>query len=61
MEHKLKRYNFILTTLQKKNLDDYSEQSGLTLSDIVRRALDEYLERRIQNVSHNTDKSAERI
>lgn len=57
MEH-LKRYNFILTTLQKRRLDEYSEQSGFTLSDIVRRALDEYLERKMQNVSYHTDKPA---
>ncbi|MFQ6041142.1 MAG: ribbon-helix-helix domain-containing protein [Candidatus Poribacteria bacterium] len=66
-EHKLKRYNFILTTLQKAKLDNYSKQSGLSLSDIVRRAIDEYLEgkfdkptpaqRREKNVSHNTHKS----
>ena len=56
-EHKLQRYNFTLTTLQKKRLEIYSNQSGLSLSDIVRRAIDEYLERRIQDVSGNQDKS----
>lgn len=54
MGHELKRYNFILTTLQKEKLGKYSKQTGLSLSDIVRRAIDEYLERRLQPVAHGT-------
>jgi hypothetical protein len=55
-QYKLQRYNFILTTLQKKKLELYSNQSGLSLSDIVRRSIDEYLERRMQHISGNQDK-----
>ncbi len=53
-EHRLKRVNFCITTLQIQKLKAYSSQTGLSLSEIVRRAIDEYLERR-SNVSNDSE------
>jgi len=40
-----KRLNFYLTDNQVKNLQTMSKKSGLTASEILRRAIDEYWER----------------
>jgi hypothetical protein len=37
-----KRLNFYLTDIQVRNLQIMSKTSGLTASEIVRRAIDEY-------------------
>ncbi len=40
-----KRLNFYLTDIQAKRLQVMSKKTGLTASEIVRRAIDEYFER----------------
>jgi len=40
-----KRINFYLTDIQVKRLQVMSKKTGLTSSEIVRRAIDEYWER----------------
>jgi predicted DNA-binding protein len=40
-----KRLNFYLTDIQVKKLQTMSKTSGLTASEILRRAIDEYWER----------------
>lgn len=37
-----KRLNFYLTNIQVKRLQSMSKKSGLTASEILRRAIDEY-------------------
>jgi predicted DNA-binding protein len=39
------RVGFYLTDLQIKNLKKVSKKTGLTVSEIIRRAVDGYLER----------------
>jgi hypothetical protein len=39
------RVGFYLTDLQIKNLKKLSKKTGLTVSEIIRRAIDEYWER----------------
>ena len=58
---KLKQKHIYLTVVQEQKLKEYSNQTGgLSVSEIIRRAIDEYLERRLQNVSHYSDKSTEK-
>jgi predicted DNA-binding protein len=40
-----KRRNFYLTDVEVKRLSEMSKKTGLTASEIVRRAIDEYWER----------------
>jgi predicted DNA-binding protein len=40
-----KRMNFYLTNVEVKRLNQISKKTGLTASEIVRRAIDEYWER----------------
>jgi predicted DNA-binding protein len=40
-----KRMNFYLTDIEVKRLNKMSKKTGLTASEIVRRAIDEYWER----------------
>jgi hypothetical protein len=40
-----KRLNFYLTDIQVKRLSLMSNKSGLTASEIIRRAIDDYWER----------------
>ena len=39
------RVGFYLTDLQIKNLKKLSRKTGLTVSEIIRRAIDEHLEK----------------
>jgi predicted DNA-binding protein len=40
-----KRLNFYLTDIQVKRLSFMSKKTGLTASEVLRRAIDEYWER----------------
>ena len=40
-----KRMNFYLTDVQVKRLQAMSKKTGLTASEVIRRAIDEYWER----------------
>jgi predicted DNA-binding protein len=40
-----KRMNFYLTEIQVKRLQVMSKKTGLTASEVLRRAIDEYWER----------------
>ena len=40
-----KRMNFYLTDIQVKRLQVMSKKTGLTASEVLRRAIDEYWER----------------
>ena len=40
-----KRMNFYLTDVEVKRLNEMAKKTGLTASEIVRRAIDEYWER----------------
>ncbi len=40
-----KRINFYLTEVEVKRLNEMSKKTGLTASEIVRRAIDEYWEK----------------
>ena len=40
-----KRLNFYLTDIQVKRLQTMSKKTGLTASEILRRAIDEYWEK----------------
>ena len=40
-----KRMNFYLTDVEVKRLGEMSKKTGLTASEILRRAIDEYWER----------------
>ncbi len=56
MKHTLKRRTIHITTLQEQALKKVSELSGYSVAEIIRRAIDEYIERRYADVSHYTDK-----
>ena len=45
----MKRVNFTLTENEIEKIKDESEATGLTMSDIVRRSLDEYFEKHENN------------
>jgi len=49
----MKRINHHLTEKQIKKLKELSEKTGLSASELIRRALDEYLDR-IKGVERNT-------
>lgn len=57
----MKRTNYYISTLQIQRMKRVSEISGYSVSEIVRRAIDEYIEGRYPDVSHDTDKHSERI
>ena len=40
----MKRVNYHLTNQEIKALRELSQQTGLTVSELIRRAIDEYLE-----------------
>jgi len=42
----MEKINHYLTDPQMKKLRELSEKTGLSISEIIRRALDEYLEKR---------------
>jgi hypothetical protein len=41
----MRRFNFYISDIQMKRLESLSKKSGLTVSEILRRAIDEYWER----------------
>jgi predicted DNA-binding protein len=55
------RVGFYLTDLQIKNLKAVSKKTGLTVSEIIRRAVDEHLEKYIQNVMVRYDEETKPI
>ena len=59
MEHKLKSRHIRITTWQEKQFEKLSKLTGLTISELIRRALDDYIERRLPDVSLHSDKSTE--
>lgn len=40
----MKRVNYVLTEFQIKRLRELSEKTGLSMSEILRRAIDKYFE-----------------
>ena len=42
--HTMKRTNFHLTDLQIKRLRNVAKQTGLSVAELIRRAVDEWLE-----------------
>jgi predicted DNA-binding protein len=42
----MKKVNYYITEKQDKRLRQLSKESGLTVSELIRRALDYYLERK---------------
>jgi len=61
MEHKLKSRHIRITTWQEKQFEKLSKLTGLTVSELIRRALDDYIERRLPDVSYDTGKPSQRI
>lgn len=58
----MKKYNLYLSERQIAILSLLSEQKGLSVSEIIRRALDEYIEKELvksQNVLANQEKKQE--
>jgi predicted DNA-binding protein len=49
----MKRCNFYLADIQTKRLKAIQKKTGLPLSDILRRAIDEYWERFIKKEKRN--------
>jgi len=41
----MKRYNLYLSKYQIEVLEQVSQQKGISVSELIRRALDEYIER----------------
>ena len=41
----MKRTNFYMSVVQLSKLDKLSRKTGLSVSELVRRAIDQYLER----------------
>jgi predicted DNA-binding protein len=41
----MKRTNFHLSDPQKKKLEQLSKKTGLSVAELIRRAVDEYLEK----------------
>ena len=41
----MKRVNYHLTELQIKQLKKLSKQTGLSMAELIRRAIDEYIKR----------------
>jgi len=41
----VKRVNYYLTEEEIKKLEDTSEETGLSVSEIIRRAIDKYFEK----------------
>ena len=42
----MKRVNYHLTEKQIKRLQDHAKETGLTVAEIIRRAVDEYFDRK---------------
>ena len=57
MKHLMKVKRLHITTLQDQYLKKVSELTGYSVAEIIRRAIDEYVERRFPDVSEYTDKS----
>ena len=53
---KLKRKIIQLSEMQMKQLKKIASITGFSDAEIIRRAFDEYVERRYADVSHYTDK-----
>jgi len=52
----MKKITTNISNKQYKAFHKIAQKEGLTFSELIRRALDEYLERRLKNVSHDTNK-----
>jgi len=50
-----------ISTLQDKWLKEVSDLTGYSVAELIRRAIDEYIERRFPDVSDYTDKHSERV
>ena len=45
----MKRVNYHLTELQIAKLQKFAKETGLSVAELIRRAIDEYIEKRISN------------
>lgn len=46
----MKRVNYHLTDQQIKRLKQYSKETGLSVAELIRRAIDEYLDKKIKPI-----------
>jgi hypothetical protein len=46
MKHKMKRFNFYLEDSQAEFLLKFSNEKGISISEIIRQALDEYIDKK---------------
>ena len=56
----MKKYNLYLTELQIESLTQISEQKGLSVSEVIRRALDAYLEEEEEKASKKMERRRSR-
>ena len=54
--HTMKRVNYHLTEEQIRRLQSLAERTGLTVAEIIRRAVDEYLDRREKRIKESDAK-----
>ena len=52
------RVNFVLTEPQIKNLNQISETTGLSVSEIIRRAVDDWIEKYEEKQSAKRERDA---
>ena len=58
MKYTLKKKLVHFGTLQIQQLKEISNLTGYSVAELIRRAVDEYIERRYPDVSGNQDKSS---
>ena len=58
---KFKKIALNISFKQYEKFKQLAQEYGLPYSELIRRALDKYLEGRQKDVSHDTDKYSERI
>lgn len=56
----MKKYNLYLTEPQIESLTQISEQKGLSVSEVIRRALDAYLEEEEEKASKKMERRRSR-
>ena len=56
----MKRISVYLSHRQIERLNDHAERTGLTKSDLIRRAIDDYLDRLDEKQREATEASSQR-
>ena len=58
-EEPMNRYDMYMTTKQGEGLKKLSKETGMNISEIIRRAIDEYLKKEFRLLEKSRQKSSE--